>query len=127
MLQLLRPNSSNLPCLYSTFHLEYPLVLSRFCLVAFYDTLGIRRMYSRLNPPASSWGSSISHCPCVSLKVTNLGWFLEITVKGWSCVRAWTARAKIKLLHSTCSSMCRQIYFRHIVAYEVKQPVSLTQ
>ena len=32
MLQLLRPNSSNLSCLYSTFHLEYPLVLSRFCL-----------------------------------------------------------------------------------------------
>ena len=32
MLQLLRPNSSNLPCLYSTFHLEYSLVLSRFCL-----------------------------------------------------------------------------------------------
>ena len=32
MLQLLRPNSSNLPCLYSTFHLEYPLVSSRFCL-----------------------------------------------------------------------------------------------
>ena len=31
MLQLLRPNSSNLPCPYSTFHLEYPLVLSRFC------------------------------------------------------------------------------------------------
>ena len=29
---LFRPNSSNLPCLYSTFHLEYPLVLSRFCL-----------------------------------------------------------------------------------------------
>ena len=33
MLQLLRPNSSNLPCLYSTFHLEYPLVLSRFCFM----------------------------------------------------------------------------------------------
>ena len=33
MLQLLRPNSSNLPCLYSTFHLEYPLVLSRLCLL----------------------------------------------------------------------------------------------
>ena len=31
MLQLLRPNSSNLPCLFSTLHLEYPLVLSRFC------------------------------------------------------------------------------------------------
>ena len=34
MLQLLRPNSSSLPCLYSTFHLEYPLVLSRFCSVS---------------------------------------------------------------------------------------------
>ena len=33
MLQLLRPNSSNLSCIYSTFHLEYPLVLSRFCLL----------------------------------------------------------------------------------------------
>ena len=32
VLQLLRPDSSNLPCLYSTFHLEFPLVLSRFCL-----------------------------------------------------------------------------------------------
>ena len=32
VLQLLRPDSSNLPCLYSTFHLEYPLVLSWFCL-----------------------------------------------------------------------------------------------
>ena len=32
MLQLLRPNSSNLPYLYSTFHLKYPLVLSRFYL-----------------------------------------------------------------------------------------------
>ena len=31
VIQLLRPNSSNLPCLYLTFHLEYPLVLSRFC------------------------------------------------------------------------------------------------
>ena len=37
MLQLLRPNSSNLPCLYSTFHLEYPLVLSRFCLMRSLD------------------------------------------------------------------------------------------
>ena len=33
VLQLLRPDSSNLPCLYSTFHLEYPLVLSRFCSI----------------------------------------------------------------------------------------------
>ena len=31
VLQLFRPDSSSLPCLYLTFHLEYPLVLSRFC------------------------------------------------------------------------------------------------
>ena len=35
VLQLLRPHSSNLPCLYSTSHLEYPLVLSRFCFAMF--------------------------------------------------------------------------------------------
>ena len=35
MLQLSRPDSSNLPCLNSTFHLEYPLVLSRFCFSMF--------------------------------------------------------------------------------------------
>ena len=41
MLQLLRPNSSNLPCLYSTFHLEYPLVLSRFCLFMSHNDLDL--------------------------------------------------------------------------------------
>ena len=33
VLQLLKPDSWNLPCLYSTFHLENPLVLSRFCSI----------------------------------------------------------------------------------------------
>ena len=34
MLQLLRPNSSNLPCLYSTLHLEYPLATKfRSCII----------------------------------------------------------------------------------------------
>ena len=32
VLQWLRPDFSNLPCFYSTFHLEYHSVLSRFCL-----------------------------------------------------------------------------------------------
>ena len=36
VLQLLRPDSSNLPCLYSTFHLEYPLVLFRICFLHFH-------------------------------------------------------------------------------------------
>ena len=35
MFQLLRPDFQNLPCLYSTFHFEYPSVLSRFCLTHF--------------------------------------------------------------------------------------------
>ena len=34
-----RPDSSNLPCLYSIFHLEYPLVLSRFCFVLIEQSL----------------------------------------------------------------------------------------
>ena len=38
VLQLLRPDSSNLPCLNSTFHLEYPLVLSRFCVYNIHTT-----------------------------------------------------------------------------------------
>ena len=33
VLQLFSSDSSNLPCLYSTFHLEYPLVLSWFCFL----------------------------------------------------------------------------------------------
>ena len=32
----LRPDSPNLSCLYSTFPLEYPLVLSRFCFLLIY-------------------------------------------------------------------------------------------
>ena len=35
VLQSLRPNSSNLPCLYSTFQIEYPLVLSTCKFILF--------------------------------------------------------------------------------------------
>ena len=38
MLQLLRPVFPNLPCLFSTFHLEYPSVLSRFVFFLWYKT-----------------------------------------------------------------------------------------
>ena len=42
--QLLRPDSSSLPCLHSTFHLKYPLILSRFCFKDYFDLLlSIRR------------------------------------------------------------------------------------
>ena len=62
MLQLLRPNSSNLPCLYSTFHLEYTLVLSRFCL-------------------ESSSGHTLSLCPnFVKCRLKNIFLKESITV-----------------------------------------------
>ena len=48
MLQLLRPNSSNLPCLCSTFHLEYPLVLSRFYLTNFNWDLDLWLFYLKM-------------------------------------------------------------------------------
>ena len=35
MLQLLRPDFSSFSCLFSTFHLEYPSVLPRFCFTFF--------------------------------------------------------------------------------------------
>ena len=57
MLQLLRPNSSTLPCLCSTFHLEYPLVLSRFLLCKRFfpreDAWGLSREYVLRIPSVS--------------------------------------------------------------------------
>ena len=53
MLQLLRPNSSNLPCLYSTFHLEYPLVLSRFCLGS--SIVDTRFLLVNMKPSSLEW------------------------------------------------------------------------
>ena len=47
MLQLLRPNSTNLPCFYSTFHLEYPLVLSRFCFIYFNPFIELKQFMFR--------------------------------------------------------------------------------
>ena len=66
MLQLLRPNSSNLPCLYSTFHFEYPLVLSRFC---FTDITSLRK---RLG---NSLGHKLNFCPnLVLVSGTFISW-----------------------------------------------------
>ena len=72
MLQLLRPNSSNLPCLYLTFHLEYPLVPSRFCLwqdlscgTKMFDlvTLTLKFYLSTFKPEVIQIG--LSYCICV--------------------------------------------------------------
>ena len=45
---LLRPDSSKYPCLYSTLHLEHPLVLSRFCLPNIPVNLKITRAITEL-------------------------------------------------------------------------------
>ena len=67
MLQLLRPNSSNLPCLYSTFHLEYPLVLSRFCIKQ-------KLSLSSLNIPVKDFGEKLKAYfeMCISDKLKNI-------------------------------------------------------
>ena len=57
MLQLLRPNSSNLPCLYSTFHLEYPLVLSRFYLE---KASSLTNYGPALDPPLGGFGPKVN-------------------------------------------------------------------
>ena len=85
MLQLLRPNSSNLPYLYSTFHLEYPLVLSRFCFINQLITQ-LRWQMSPLSdinccvtePSVSHLCMSYSHCTvCMTVLVIQL---LQISV-----------------------------------------------
>ena len=58
MLGLLRPNSSNLPCLHSTFHLEYPLVLSRFYYLHVYRWCIVHkqpRIRKLSRPDVSCW------------------------------------------------------------------------
>ena len=57
--QLLRPDSSNLSCFYSTFHLEYPLVLSKFCLWPYYQSLEV----------------SIEHCNGCGSPTEDAYWF----------------------------------------------------
>ena len=49
VLQLLRQDISNLPCLYSTFHLENPLILSRFRLLLFMATYLLSVFSATLN------------------------------------------------------------------------------
>ena len=64
VLQLLRPDSSVLPCLYSTFHLEYPLVLSRFCSLLNLHLENTLQRPSLHTYPICTWEihSSDHHC-----------------------------------------------------------------
>ena len=59
MLRLLRPNSSKLPCLYFTFHLEYPLILSRFCF-----DCNVLYLILKVHSWAQSWYLSVLKCDC---------------------------------------------------------------
>ena len=60
VLQLLRPDSSNLPCLYSTFPLEFPSVLSRVCLSCCYELFFICVRLNQLDLP---------ECPTMTLMI----------------------------------------------------------
>ena len=62
MLQLLRPAFPNLSCLFSTFHLEYPSVLSRFCCLYLYKTSALQDL--ELKPLTTHRVNSIvRQCP----------------------------------------------------------------
>ena len=52
MLELLRPVLPNLPYLFSTFHLEYPTVLSRFCLYTIFLKISTNALGSAENTRA---------------------------------------------------------------------------
>ena len=76
VLQLLRPDSAILPCLNSTFHLEYPLVLSRFCFSdhpidfsdnTVHETDGQRRYHS--TPTGHPYCPDLHLFHCWSVKV----------------------------------------------------------
>ena len=67
--------SSNIPRYFLDFPLRRQRLWLYYCahLVAFYDTLGIRRTYSQLKPPASSRGicnQKIFYC-CKNVKITS--------------------------------------------------------
>ena len=68
---MLRPDSSNLPCLYSTFYLEYPLVLSRFCFL-------IPRVRFFI-----SWNVflDINTYFCIYQNITNTIWDFDIKIE----------------------------------------------
>ena len=80
MLQLLRPNSSNLPCLYSTFHLEYPLVLSRFCLLSFLWNLIKDPLHKKMKSRqlVAEGNSTLTTCGTLYLKLGNISNWSEI-------------------------------------------------
>ena len=69
LLQLLRPNSSNLPCLYSTFHLEYPLVLSRFCFKSPNRTTWKMAYGTEIHSTLSG-----EVCPCIKIMNISRNW-----------------------------------------------------
>ena len=65
VLQLLRQDSSNLPCLYSTFHLEYPLVLSRFCLATRHEHASRRAEHSLTYSDVTIYTLYYLCCMCI--------------------------------------------------------------
>ena len=107
MLQLLRPNSSNLPCLYSTFHLEYPLVLSRFC----FQTIHIVIISSKIKIPnkGCKW---INYILLIAIQKLLLEFF-----RFWSCLVVTCLSTPLPLLvilYVTLFSLQLESIFRYI-------------
>ena len=71
-------------------------------LVAFYDTLGIRRMYSRLIPPASSQeGGGLKVLP-QEIHMCNMKALCHLVQKLWQRLSFYSKLFKDKVTRSKC-------------------------
>ena len=109
MLQLLRPNSSNLPCLYSTFHLEYPLVLFSIllCSVLIFEEVPIRYWVSTSKSARQNHDNSHQKCYELLIQIfRSETWCLgKVTI---SCLRA-TPVTKVPYKHTKLDESFVQI------------------
>ena len=78
VLQLLRPDSSNLPCLYSAFHLEYPWVLFRFFIIVPSSSITLNRVGPQDVDLAQPSTFSCTTSPA-SRPATVVTWYIQRT------------------------------------------------
>ena len=81
VLQLLSPDSSSFPCLYSTFHLEYSLVLSRFCFTWYHNLLLELISFQKLHPPKHRQRQIVNY----AMRIQRLH-SCKIIVEFWYCL-----------------------------------------
>ena len=101
---ILRPDSLNLPCIYSTFHFEYLLVLSRFCFDMIYILPYIFVYYLFIVSPlwldVSTQSVSISRVIYKELNVCHFDYPAFAVLEGWDHVNRFN--------HTSCIAVVTQ-------------------